>query len=118
MQDILITLPAKTKWTEYEKELAAVADGKTVMNFRIPSWPKKSTAGDKCFVCHRGIIKGYMIIHSFVSQLGFTCSTTGKVWPGGHFVRRTGVFTYLTGEPILMKGFQGYKYFDLKQYQQ
>jgi len=109
MGDLVITLPQTIKWPEYQRELAAVADGQAVMNFRVPSQPKRAGAGDRCYLIHNGTLQGYMLIHDVVYRDGFTCDTTGTVWREGWYVQRTGTF-YTVQQMISMRGFQGYRY--------
>lgn len=106
--DILITIPAKIKWSDYEKELEAVKDCKQVMNFKVPSRPNVK-AMDKCYLLHKGFIVGWMNIMGVVSH-SFDCTTTKKHYEG-IFVQRCGTFNYLE-KPVKMKGFQGYRYID------
>jgi len=105
--DIVITLPKTVSWTDYEKELEAVKDGKQVINFKVPNFPVKTKVGDKCYLCHNGFVVGWMKIVNF-SEGYFTCSTTGECWKG-KFIQRSGLFHKV--EPIPMKGFQGFRYF-------
>lgn len=106
-KDIIITLPAKISWYEYQKELVKAEDGE-IMNFKVNHLPKQTQKGCKCYLLHQGQIKGYMIICGLKSK-EFTCSTTGKKWKG-NFIQRTGEF-YLI-KTIPMKGFQGYRYYE------
>lgn len=107
-KDIIITIPKTIKWDDYKKELQKAEEGE-IMNFKVPFLPK-TKAGSKCYLCHEGFIKGYMII-SGLSEKEFDCSTTGKNWKG-KFVERTGKFH--TIDPIPMKGFQGFRYYTEK----
>ena len=107
IRDIIITIPKKIKWCDYQKEIDAVSDMTQVMNFRVNNFPKISI-GSKCYVLHDGVIKGYMYITGF-STKSFTCIVTGKRWEG-NFIERSGKFIII--EPIIMKGFQGYRYFN------
>jgi hypothetical protein len=107
--DIVVTLPSTISWVEYEKELQQVADGKNVINFKVPNFPTKTSVGDKCYICHKGFVVGFMEIVGLETKK-FKCSTTGKEW-NGNFIERTGPFTYLK-EPLPMKGFQGFKYYN------
>lgn len=110
---LVITLPSSVKWEDYEKEIEKVKNFKNVMNFKVHSFPKGVKEGDKCYVVHQGFVKGWMKIVGF-SEKEFDCSTTGKKWRG-KFVERSGPFHYLV-EKIPMKGFQGFRYFDLEEY--
>jgi hypothetical protein len=52
----VITIPKTTKWSDYEKELEAVADRKMVLNYRL-SFSSKAKPGDRCFVVYDGLVK-------------------------------------------------------------
>jgi len=106
-RDLIITLPTNIEWSDYEKELKEVEDGRSVMNFKVSNFPTKTAVGKKCFICYRGNILGWMEIVGF-SEKEFGCSTTGIPWKG-KFVERSGKFNYLK-EPVPMKGFQGFRY--------
>lgn len=106
---LCVTLPAKTEWSEYEKELADVADGRKQMNFKVPSVPRRVKLGDRCYVCHRGRLVGWMAITGIGGSGGFECQTTGRKWTAGTYVSRSGPFHYLKTE-VPMRGFQGFRY--------
>ena len=108
MSSICITIPKKIKWEDYEKELKQVEDGTYEMNYKLPTLPKDVHAGDKCYICHDGYIKGWMLISHIGQRKGFDCATTGRNWSDGYYVSRTGKFHYLQN-PIPMKGFMGYR---------
>ena len=110
---IIITLPSSETWENYEKELAKVKNYNNVMNFKVHNFPKGINKGDKCYVVHKGLIKGWMEIVGF-SEKEFKCTTTGKMWKG-KFIERSGPFHYLV-DKIPMKGFQGYRYLNLDEY--
>lgn len=112
-RSIVITIPSNKSWSEYEKELAQVADGRQVLNFKVANFPKGVKVGDRCYVVYRGLIVGWMSIAG-MSEKSFRCSTTGKEWKG-RFIERSGKFHYLD-EKIPMKGFQGFRYFSLYRY--
>jgi len=108
--DILTTLPSRIDWADYEKELQDVEKKGLVMNFRVPSLPARCSKGDRCYLVHRGEIVGWMMICGF--QLGaFKCQTTGREWPEGNYVQRSGPFHRLK-KKIPYKGFQGFRYLD------
>jgi len=106
MRDIIITVPKKISWEEYEKELNQVKDWKYIMSFKVSNFPDTGK-GKKCYIVHDGFIKGWMIITG-MKEKKFTCQTTGKEW-AGKFIERSGPFNYLK-TPIEMKGFQGFRY--------
>ncbi|MFW6233307.1 MAG: hypothetical protein ACOC3Z_01445 [Nanoarchaeota archaeon] len=109
--DIIITLPSSIRWEEYEKELNWVKDGKNVLNFKVNHFPKLAKVGDKCYLNYKGNIIGWMYITG-LSEKEFTCDVTGKVWKG-KFIERSGKFNKI--KPLPMKGFQGFRYFNLNE---
>lgn len=110
---IIITLPASVKWEDYEKELNNVKNYTHTLNFKVHNFPKGIKNGDKCYLVHKGFIKGWMEIVGF-SEKDFECTTTGKSWKG-KFIERSGPFHYLT-EKLPMTGFQGFRYFNINEY--
>jgi len=98
--NIIITVPKTIKWSEYLKEIEKCRDYKEVMNFKV---------GDRCYVTHNGIVKGWMEVVGF-STRGFDCTTTGQDWSDGNYVQRSGEFHGI--ESVEMKGFQSYRYCD------
>ena len=112
-RSLIITLPSTIKWGDYEKELKKTANYKHNLNFKVHNFPKGVHVGDKCYIVHNGVIKGWMEIVGF-SEKEFNCTTTGKKWDG-KFIERSGPFHYLN-KTIPYKGFQGFRYFDLEEY--
>ena len=109
-QDIIITIPANINWNDYKKELKNVENYSQVMNFKVPTFPKRTKVGNKCYLCYKGEIIGWMEIVG-MEEKEFTCTTTGKQFKG-KFVLRSGPLNYIN--PIKMKGFQGFRYFSEK----
>ena len=105
--DIIITIPKSIDWNEYQKELDAVKDYGQVMNFKVNNFPK-TKSGNKCYLLYNGFIIGWMEIFG-LSEKDFECTTTGKNWKG-KFIERSGPLHKI--EPIPMKGFQGFRYFN------
>ncbi len=107
-RDIVITLPAKIKWADYQIELSAVADWKSVLRFKVSNVPKDGNViGGRCYLVWRGQVRGWMKILGYGAGQ-FTCETTGKEWTG-RFIERSGPFHALD-KPIHMRGFQGWRY--------
>jgi len=113
-RSIIVTLPSNISWEEYEKELDKVKNYDEVMNFKVYNFPKGINRGDKCYIVHKGFVKGWMKIIGF-SEKEFKCTTTGKDYKG-KFIERSGPFHYIDKE-IPMKGFQGFRYFNILDYQ-
>ncbi|KAA6341292.1 hypothetical protein EZS27_010879 [termite gut metagenome] len=108
---IIITVPKDIEWQDYEIELEKCKDWKSNINFKVSNFPKGIDKGDKCYVVHRGIIKGWQPIVGFETK-DFECTTTARAWTG-KFIVRSGKFHYMEKE-VPMKGFQGFRYTDCK----
>lgn len=105
MSDWVLTLPQTVRWPNYEMELAAVADWKSALNYRLPYRPKVEV-GDRCFLVWRRQVRGWMeIIGVEHYPGGFVCQTTGKLWPRGYYLQRSGPFNKVDGPE--MTGFRG-----------
>lgn len=102
-----LTLPQRIEWADYGRELTAVADGKSVMNYRTARAPKDMKPGDRCYVVHRGRVRGWMAVTDVVNRdEPWTCSTTGAQWPAGTYVQRSGPF-HPVEHDWPMQGFRG-----------
>lgn len=111
MADWIVTIPRTESWTKYAQELAAVADGKHALNYRVPHKPKAMCVGDRCFVVWQGRVRGWMTITDIVTHpQGFRCMTTGRFWAPGCYIQRKGRFHPVDGPE--MRGFQGVRRFD------
>lgn len=60
-------------------------------------------------LCHRGQILGWMQIVKYIQNDGFTCTTTGRHWPKGNYIQRSGPFHYLKN-PVPYASFRGFRY--------
>lgn len=103
--DIIITIPRDTNWSTYEQELAKAEAGE-IMNFKVHAFPKGCKVGDKCYLCYKDQVVGYMHVCG-LSEEPFTCTTTGNDFEG-KFIQRSGKFHKIN--PIPMKGFRGFRY--------
>lgn len=110
MNDWIITIPKTVKWEDYEKEIAQVADGRFVMNYRLPRKPSAQT-GDRCFVVWNGKVRGWMrVVNVLHVDHEFRCLTTGTPWMFGWYIQRSGEFHRVDGEK--MKGFRGIRKYE------
>lgn len=107
--DIVITIPKTIDWEDYEKELQVVEDGKFAMYFKVPHLPKRTSVGDRCYICYKDRIVGYMLITDLLHSNGFQCTTTRRFWDPGNYICRSGKF-YSTITTINYKSFQGFRY--------
>jgi len=112
MSDWILTIPKTVAWEDYQNELDVVADGSQELNYRTGR-KFKVVAGDRMFVCHKGYVKGWMRV-SANHWIGgwFQCSTTGRKFPPGNYIKRTGTF-HIFKQKIPYKGFQGVRRFQM-----
>lgn len=107
----VVTVPKTTDWNQYEQEIAMVASGRDVMNYRTRFIPKEMSIGDRCYVVYDGKVRGWMKIVGLEDRTEpWICSTTGIRWPAGKYIQRSGVF-YRTDGPD-MQGFRGVRKFE------
>lgn len=112
MHSWVITLPKSFSWSDYQEELAAVADGSQVMNYRVRGFPHEMRRGDRCYLVHDGRVRGWMEIVGRMSRnKPWVCSSTGRQWPAGKYILRSGPFHKLDNGPA-MQGFQGVRRYD------
>lgn len=111
----VLTLPQHVEWTDYERELATVADGQSVMNYRTAHAPKDMKSGDRCYVVHRGYVVGWMNVVNVVKRdEPWICSTTGTTWPAGTYIQRSGQF-HRVPAGWHMPGFRGVRKLELTE---
>ena len=107
---LCITIPKSISWESYKRELDDARRYNLVLNYKISSYPKQVKPGDRCYVVHNGMIRGWSRIVDIIErEESFNCMTTGRRWAAGVYVQRDGDFHYLT-HPVEMKGFMGYRY--------
>ena len=108
--NIVITLPQHYDFGRYLAEQAEAAAVGLASNYRVSTAPKVR-AGDRCYLVWHGSVRGWQQINSVaIKPNGFTCQTTGKRWPPGTYIQRSGPFHRI--EPIPMRGFRGWRYFE------
>ena len=102
----VLTIPKSVRWEDYQKELETVADGSSVMNYRTRYFPKGMKAGDRCYLVWDGQVRGWMKIVGLVdANTPWRCTTTGKTWPAGKYIQRSGPFHEVDGPAMV--GFRG-----------
>ncbi len=104
--DIVVTMPRQVDWRIYEEELKAVDDWKGELLYRV-SQPPQVFPYDRCYLVWRGAVRGWMSLLSACPRDGFHCTITGKWWPAGNYLVRSGPFHRI--EPIPMRGFRGWR---------
>jgi len=104
--DWVVTIPKVYKWKDYQKELDAVRDGKSVINYKVRAFPQDMKIGDRCFIVYDGKVRGWMrIVGMKKFDREWFCQTTGHAWPAGKYIQRSGRFFKVDGPE--MRGFRG-----------
>lgn len=97
---------------KYLNEINDAYDRKENLYYKVPYVPLAMKPGDRCYVCHRNAVRGYMdIIGATIVKDGFTCSSTGKFWGPGKYIVRKAIFHRTMAHE--MKGFQGIRRYEL-----
>jgi hypothetical protein len=110
MTDWAITVPKTTKWEDYQEELDVVSDYSHTINYHIPHFPRDMQIGDRCFIVWNGKVRGWMEIVDLQEIDAWTCNTTGRQWPAGRYIVRSGPFHPVDGPE--MQGFRGIRKFN------
>lgn len=112
MKSWVVTAPKKTKWETYEQEIAAVASGDLVMNYKTRYFPKDMQLGDRCYIVWNGRVRGWMEIVGFINfPRPWICTTTGERWPAGKYIQRSGEWHPVDGPEMI--GFRGIRKYDV-----
>jgi len=53
----ILTIPKTIPWSHYQKELNAVANGRSIMNYKTRYFPKEMKNGDRCYLVHEGLLE-------------------------------------------------------------
>jgi hypothetical protein len=116
--DLVITWPKTRPLYSYLRELSKAQDAGELINYRIARPPSDewrlqlAYRSARCFIVHDGFIQGYNRIRG-IEEKGeneVTDPITGAFWPSGWYIVREPEWHPI--EPIPMKGFRGWRYFD------
>ena len=108
--DWLVTIPKTVDFRKYIREINTAAEQSLVSNYRVRSFPLEMKKGDRCFVVHKGLVRGWMEIVGWIESDGFRCESTGRWWPSDKYIQRAGKFHPHMGPEI--KGFRGVRKFN------
>ena len=114
--DIVVTTP-KSHMKEAAAEAfdarAAIRRGERPQYFRrfpMRCYPISLGRGERVYYVEDGHVRGFAVVVAMAaSPAGWTCSTTGRIWPAGWYVFMDAK-SWRWIEPVPMKGFQGFRY--------
>lgn len=114
IKDIIVTTPKsqmKVAAQEARKCIEAIEDGQKASYFRtFPKRPKFLDVGSRIFYVENGFIRGFATVEK-IGKGNIQCATTGRNWKGECYVMMPAQ-SWRWIDPIPMKGFQGYRYFE------
>jgi hypothetical protein len=111
-RSIIVTIPQWMRWKDFERNLRSVANYTHNLEFRVHDFPNGIHKGDKFYVVHNNVIKGWMEIVGFTER-GNDCEEDDKLC--SKYIEYSGPFHYID-EIVSYNDFQGYRYFDLNEY--
>lgn len=107
-RNVVVTLPQRHDWQTYQRELSEAHARGDLALFKVAASPDARCVGARCYVVHRGAVRGWMKVAELRRDFTFRCTTTGQTWQG-NFIVREGPFHETNPKP--MQGFQGWRYF-------
>lgn len=110
--NIVITWPKSRSLESYLIELDKADKAGEFINFRLPTKPKEHEVS-LCYIVHDGAIRGWNDVVSidYRPEGVVRDPITGDYWPAGFYVVRDPHWHPLK-DPIPMKGFQGFRYYE------
>lgn len=112
MKDIVVTTP-KSKMAIAEEEAMRCIEAGGGFYFRtFRNSPCHLKIGSHIFYVENGFVRGFGTV-SEIRNGNIQCGTTGHDWgEGTHAIMPADSWKWI--KPILMKGFQGWRYYDSK----
>ena len=111
IKNIVVTTP-KNKMAIAEEEARNCIEAGGGFYFRtFRNTPRHLGIGSRIFYVEDGFVRGFGVV-SEVKNGNMQCGTTGHDWGNGtHAVMQASSWKWI--KPIPMKGFQGWRYFDV-----
>ncbi len=115
MKDIVLTWPKTKPLADYLAELARAAAEGLVINYRVihlPTWdPPPKDSNVRCYMVHEGHVRGWSeVLYVALRGENEVADSTGGFWPPGKYIVRSPIWHPI--EPIPMRGFRGWRWFD------
>lgn len=110
MTDIACTWPKTKPLGTYYAELENARRRNLVINFRVPARPKSTP--QRCYMVYDGFVRCWSPVKAILWRgEGEVRRVDGQgFWPAGWYIMREPFYAEI--EPLPMKGFQGFRYFD------
>lgn len=116
--DIIVTTPKSQMATAALEAKNCQESGGGQYFRKLSTAPKNFGPGDKIWYVENGYVRGYCLAKKVVKpspKIVLVCDTTGEEWTDGVFIFME-ANTWNWVQPIKMKGFQGYRYFNPVKY--
>ena len=115
--DIIVTTPKSEIQTAKEEADECIKLGGGYYFRKFSRKPKGLATGSKIYYVEDGYLRGFGTVASVVTGIK-KCEMTGRTWEGkdgkDSYFAIIPACTWKWIEPILMKGFQGFKYIDVE----
>lgn len=109
MTDIVVTWPKSRELQSYLDELAKAHQQGLVINYRVSVLPR--AVPERCYMVHDGAVRGWNRVLGMGDRTDVVDPITQSLMEPGVFITRDPVWHPLA-DPIPMRGFQGWRYFD------
>lgn len=113
--DIAITWPKTRTLESYLTELRKADDNGLLINYRVPTRPKRLVVADRCYMIYDGAVRGWNEVLGVEHRDDVLDPVSGEIMAPGVFIVRNPLWFPIFGPEILMKGFQGYRYVDFPE---
>ena len=107
--DIVVTTP-KSEMLNAAAEAAQCLRDEGGYYFRaFQRLPTNVQSGCRVYYVENGAVRGFALVER-IEAGRFKCETTGRCWSGWNLLMRADSWKWI--EPIPMRGFQGWRYWD------
>lgn len=108
--DIAITWPKTRLLDSYLAELKEADAKGLVINYRVPTYPKKLNVGDRCYIVYDNIVRGWNEVLGIEHKDDVIDPISGQKMRPGIFVVRNPYWFCEFGIDRLMESFRGFRY--------
>jgi hypothetical protein len=109
--DIVLTWPKGRTYESYKRQLSLADHKGEQILFRVSQLPVKAEAGDRVYMVHNGLVRGWSKLLLFdTGQTQPRDPISGDLMPVGNYIVRSAKWHELPGPLPKMKGFQGFRY--------
>lgn len=108
--DIVLTWPKHRTYESYKEQLKLADSRGDQILFRVSSFPARSQAGDRVYMVHDGLVRGWSKLLLFTDDDRPRDPVSGELMDPGKYIVRSAKWHELPGPLPKMRGFQGFRY--------